>query len=69
MNKIENWTVIQLKDLVINGELNNRNIFTDKVLLVRDGYAVTTHAIYKLGEVDKVWKYTNEASTHLKVLA
>lgn len=66
MNTIKEWSVIELNHFVINGKIDDRNMYTDKLLLIKDGYAVTERAIYKLGNPDKIWITTERAFNVLK---
>jgi hypothetical protein len=68
MRTINNWMIIQLTHLVLNGNVDGFNTYTDKVLLVKDGYAVTQHEVLKLGSPDKVWITTSCANQYIQSL-
>lgn len=65
MKQLNDWIIIELNNFVINGTLENRNHYTDKLLLLKDGYAVTESHIYKLGKIDKIWSTTQQAKDYL----
>ncbi len=58
--------IIELSDFVITGKINERSIYTDKLLLIKDGWAVTDRGFFKLGNPDKVWITTARAEQLVK---
>lgn len=75
--RLENWFVIGLTDLVVHAQIfNSRDydqhngfyIYTKKVLLIKNGYLITSDQVYKLGKVDKVWCESEEGKNRLKEL-
>lgn len=66
MNTIKNWMILELSNFVLNGTLDNMNVYTDELILIKNGYAVTKNNIYKLGNADAVWIETEQASEYLK---
>ena len=67
MKTINDWIIVELSNFVINGTLEFRNHYTDKLILIKDGYAVTEKEIYKLGKVDKIWSATPQAQTYIQM--
>lgn len=67
MITINEWTIIELSNFVINGKVDFKNFYTDRLLLVKNGYAVTDKEIYKLGEPDRVWIETPQAKERLRM--
>lgn len=66
MLKINDWIIIELSNFVLNGLVTGQNHYSDKLLLIKDGYAVTERSIYKLGNPDKVWIATQQGKERLK---
>ena len=58
---INDWVIIELSNFVLHGVVGHREVYTDELLLMKDGYAVTKSAIYKLGRIDKIWSSTSRA--------
>lgn len=67
MKQINDWIIVELNNFVINGIVDNRNHYTDELILLKDGYAVTQSNIYKLGKIDKIWSQTDDAKKKLEM--
>ena len=67
MKTIENWTIIELSNFVLNGSIGNDNFYTDRLILLKDGYAITNKNIYKLGEPDKTWVKSESATKYINL--
>lgn len=67
MRKMDNWIIIELTDFVLSGTESNKNIYSDKLMFIQNGYAFTERDTFKLGEPDKVWVTTSKAQQYMRM--
>lgn len=65
LKTLNKWFAVQLTDYVLCGEINTKwgpkVVYTQAIWGLHGEHAVCRDAIYKLGQVDRVWIKSKEA--------
>lgn len=63
MITLEKWIIVE----TTNHFITTDRYTTDKLLLIKNGYAVTRSSIYKLGSPDNMWQNTSDYNNKLEL--